>query len=127
MHPSIPHNGEEDGPDPEEPFLPDGVSQEQVDDLITKISEKLNLLGLYVEPSLQVTVTHDHDVDGSCGKDFIVLHVMCRIGRVAFSTRVQDPEQAKMNDSFTGIVTDEQHSKADEIRKRFSRGDQDPT
>lgn len=120
MHPSQGANAP-DPDDSDETHLPDGASEEKVEALAREIMEACELLGLYAEQHYQVELTHDHDVAGGCEEDYIVLHIPFRIGEVAFTTRVQAPEQDKTDDSFRTIVSADVNDAVEQLKNRFRK------
>lgn len=121
-HPSY---GEPDEPDEEddgwigESALPEGITSDMVDDLIRQVAEATELVGLYADPMVKVQTTHEHDPDGECEKDFLILHFYFRIGDVAFTPRVQEPVQDEFNSEFAKIEHREVHTGFEAIKDRF--------
>ncbi len=111
MDPSFP-----DDPEDEVYPLPDGVTESQVNDLIRGVMEATDLLGLYADP-----MVHLENLNGR-----LILNVQFRIGKVAFTKRVQDPEQDETDTAFHQIETEEVKDRVRDITARFRRGPTPP-
>lgn len=105
MHPSMGHPDDDD-----QRSLPEGVTEEGVDSLVRAVIEATNGIGLYATPRVEM---HFHG-------DLMLLNMQFDIGQVAFTKRVQDPEQDKFDDSFRGIEGDAVRDKVKGIKERFS-------
>lgn len=114
-----------DDPDDEDvaSHLPDGVTEETVNDLIRRLVEEMGLLGLYADPQIRVEIAPSPEVDG---KDRIIVNAVFRIGKVAFTKRVLNPEQDKTDTAFSAIEDAETEAHAEDIITRFSRHENDP-
>ena len=75
---------------------PDGVDPEQYHEAVDKIEEAMRKVGLYMNG---VMVAKD-----PAGQD--VMFMTFNVGDVAFSERIQSPEQDKFNDEIRGIESD---------------------
>lgn len=98
--------------DPEwENELPEGVTQEMVNALINRVVEACEKIGLYA--------SGDMTVESHGGR--IVLLANFQIGDIAFSQRVQNPEQDAFDDQFRAIEADSVADRADDIRNMFKK------
>lgn len=109
-----PGSGEDEN---EERSLPEGVTEEQVDSLIREFLAATEKIGLYGSPHVAV------DVDQ--GK--VCLFMSFEIGDLAFSKRVQNPEQDKVDSQFHQIETEAVRDRFQAIKDKFSGPKDDPT
>ena len=107
-HPSM-YDSDEPGDDDQK--LPDGVTEEMVKDRLKEMAEVLSRLGIYSSPDLICDVDDD-------GK--IAIFVTAEIGDLAFSSRVQDPEQTEVDKTFHQFETDAVRDRFQEIKDKFS-------
>lgn len=107
----VPHPSEYD-PD-EEPEWPEGMSAEQVSKLIARLAEELPQLGIYPEPHVSVERHGDH----------VALTMNFVVGDVAFTPRVQDPQQDEFNDQFRKLENDSLRDRVEEIKEKHRRGE----
>lgn len=85
---------------------------ERFEDQTRKIGLYLKHAGLHVEPSsLDKTESEDPK-----------LVMIFGIGSVAFSPRIQDPEQDEINDQFRQIASSSVDDDIESIRKRYKKG-----
>lgn len=122
MHPSMWNPDDSDDDDPES-RLPEGISQDQVNDLIRRMMGAAELIGLYADPLVQVERLTSPIAEGN---DRLLLHVVFQIGQVAFTKRVQNPEQDQVDDTVRTIETGVSYDRSEEIKDKF-RHDDDET
>lgn len=111
MHPS----GFEDD-EGSESYLPDGVTGEQVTALVEEVLEKIKKLGMYCKGS-HVAV----EEDGFDDEPNLLIHAIFTFGKVAFTPRVQNPEQDAVDDEFKIIERYESEATAQDIVESFKR------
>lgn len=95
----------------EEDGLPEGVTREMLDALVSRVVEELEKIGLYADGEVHVEGHGEH----------LALIGNFRIGDIAFSQRVQNPQQDAFDDQFRAIETDNLYDQADDIRNEFKR------
>jgi hypothetical protein len=100
-----------DGDDEQMPPLPFGATMEQVEALVKQAEEDLAKIGLYAEPAAQ----------SRHGDDELYLLMNFRVGDVAFTKRVQDPETDKTDDVIRGMESNAVFETRDEIIERYKR------
>lgn len=105
-HPSLSDNEE---PEP----LPDGVSEEAVLGVLTRASTALARLGVYADEHLSVQVQE--------GRLIMIGHFA--VGDLAFSKRVQNPEQDDFDESFRVMEREAVYDQAEDILDEFRRDD----
>lgn len=92
------------------------ADEEHVEAAVAQLDDELRKLGLYVEHSELYTLA-----DGR-----IMLVCEATIGDIAFSTRVQDPEQHHFDQQFRTFEVDESHSSfeatREDLRRRLAEG-----
>lgn len=88
----------------------DQMPEPYLQDKLDRLEASLRPIGLYVDVSRVVS-------DGE--RTMVVVDAL--IGDVAYSARVQDPEQAQMDTSFRQIVAGDRVRAADDIREDLRR------
>lgn len=97
----------------EENELPEGVTQEMVEALVRRVVEACEKIGLYASDTIQV--------ESHSGR--LVVLANFQVGDIAFSQRVQNPEQDAFDDQFRAIEADSVADQAEDIRNKFKRDD----
>lgn len=94
-------------------------TEEQVEALVTQVVDNVEKLGVYSDGP-PVFMTHK---DGRLG--FVVQFT---VGDVAFTKRVQNPQQDEIDSTFHKFQSDEVREKFESIKEKFRRGrsDNDP-
>lgn len=91
--------------------LPEGVTREMIEALVVRAVEANEKIGLYATPDSHVELHGDR----------LVFVGSFRIGDIAFSQRVQNPEQAAFDDQFRAIEADSVADQAEDIRNAFRK------
>lgn len=102
-------------------YLPDGVTEDQVTALVEDVLEKIKKVGLYCKGA-HVAVGDDDLGD----EPVLMIHGMFTFGKVAFTPRIQDPEQDAVDDQFNVIERYENEATAESIVESFKRGKNEP-
>lgn len=114
-HPSMYNPFDEDDDDPE---LPDGVTREQVEQKVKDLLDVLEKIGMYTDDGVGIDITPD-------GR--FALFLMCNVRDVAFTQRVQNPEQDAVNQTFHQFEANEVRDRFQQIKDKFSGNpDEDP-
>lgn len=106
---------------PDQP--PSPFPHERLQELTDELEENLKRIGCYVlSTGLQVPMDEEGNLTG---EPFLV--ITCSIGNVAWSPRVQDPEQDKVDDEIRGIESGQTEEDFEAIREQYrqmrERGD----
>lgn len=102
-HPSM------DNPDEDRPELPDGVTEERLEQLVDETTEAAQRLGLHSTGLMEFQQHGDH----------LLLGMHFQVGQLAFAKPVQDPEQAKFDDEFRTFAAGATAEERDEILSRY--------
>lgn len=114
---------EEDDDDDEktlDDLLPEGVTIEQAHALVEAVVEAVEKLGLYSEHAH--LAVPDADAQGAP----LMIHAIFTFGKVAFTPRIQNPEQDEFDDKFRKFEAGEIASTAADIVESFKRGPKNP-
>ena len=87
-------------------------------ELLDALEDRARKLGLYMEQS---GVVPPPDFDGEGTPEYLIVAADFMIGDVAWSARVQDPEQHAIDKDFKGLQDDLEHSSFDEMRERLEQ------
>lgn len=97
--------------------LPPELPEEELRTLVEAVSEDLRKIGLYMN-GVAVNIDTDEDPDNRSH----TLMVQCSIGAVAFSNRVQAPEEDQFDTEFKKIELGAQDDHITDILKRYEKG-----
>lgn len=97
--------------------LPDGVSEEQADALVKAVLDEIEKLGLYIRHAHMGVTEPD-----PFGNPTLVIYGIFSLGKIAFTERVQNPEQDEFDDTFRQIESDETALATIDIIESFRRG-----
>lgn len=112
------------GQDPDdESGLPEGFDRDKLDELVRRVEEVTGHLGLHAHPMYQIKVIGEPPVQ------HVLLEMGFAIGKLAFAKPVQNPQQAKVDDTFRSMeqefVKDQRESIVDKYRKKRVDGAMD--
>ncbi len=115
MHPST------DDPDFEDEgfnsVLPEGATEEQAHALADAVIDGIEKLGLYAK-HVHLAVTEPDPYDEA----HLMIHAVFTFGKVAFTPRVQAPDEEKLDDEFGQITHGlELDAMRDDVLKDFLR------
>lgn len=108
--------------------LPKDLPEEKLREKVEELEDKCRKVGLYLNG---VALNIDQGPQDEEDTDPIKAHsllVQFGIGDVAFSKRIQDPEQDKMDDEFRVIAAADVDDDMERIRQQYLKGqDEDST
>jgi hypothetical protein len=89
-------------------------------DLVEQIEARCQKVGLYTRA---ITVHPDPNSTDMRHPERFVIIGHFTLGDLAFAPRVQNPEQAQVDDEFRGMQMDAEEAEWEELRKRHERGE----
>lgn len=95
----------------DEPEWPEGVTKEKVEALLEEAAGELKKIGLYAHPVMQLDVQSGQ----------VIAYMAFEVGQLAFSKRVQNPEQDEVDRAFHQFEAQATRERYEEIRKKFIR------
>lgn len=98
--------------EPEEAHVP----EEELQQLTTALEENARKRGLYLA-GIAVSVVQDPENTGEPTP--LIVQATFQVGTVAFSTRVQDPEQDAVEDEVRGFERDITETQWNELRQQY--------
>lgn len=113
---------------PPDPFEPDGTAHEEIKELITNLENVTRKIGLYLEDvavassdqttALNALTNKDALVDAvTSGDANLILVTTFALGDIAFSKRVLNPEQEKVDDEARLLLPKPE----DELKEKLQR------
>lgn len=101
---------------PDEQNLP--FPPEKVDEKLRELQEVTRKFGLYLQGA---TLGIDEKGDEETGEKYHKLYAQFLVGDIAWSSRVQDPEQDKIDNEFRSIAVGTVEDDFEEIRKKYQK------
>lgn len=98
--------------------LPPDLPEDKMSELIEGVTEGARKIGLYTTGV--GFLVDERDEEEHPEKEHKLL-MSFRIGDVAFSPRIQDPEQDEFNDQFRRIAASSVDDEVEDIRRRYSK------
>ncbi len=95
---------------------------------LEEAESSLRSIGLYLDRSRWIVPGADEEEDDpqrpkEAAKGAAILLMSCLVGDLAFSTRVQEPEQVDFDASFRRMKVELEAAEAEELRKRMAAGE----
>lgn len=102
--------------------LPPNFPEDKFQDLLEKMGDKARQIGLYVNGA---ALNVDEEGEPLTGEKRHVLVMQFTVGDVAFSKRVQDPEEDQFDTEFKKFESGQVKDQVEDIRQRYLKGQAD--